>query len=51
MWRLQIVLATLLIAAGFSADIDYCARLDVSSVVPLLQRDADGLLRLRARGG
>jgi 2-phosphosulfolactate phosphatase len=35
-----------LMAAGFSADIDYCARLDVSSVVPLLQRDTGGLLRL-----
>ena len=31
-----------LMAAGFSADIDYCARLDVSSVVPLLWRDASG---------
>jgi 2-phosphosulfolactate phosphatase len=35
-----------LITAGFSADIDYCARLDVSSIVPLLQRDAGGLLAL-----
>jgi 2-phosphosulfolactate phosphatase len=35
-----------LMAAGFSADIDYCARLDVSSIVPLLQRDAGGLLTL-----
>ncbi len=35
-----------LVTAGFSADIDYCARLDVSSVVPLLQRDAGGLLAL-----
>jgi 2-phosphosulfolactate phosphatase len=35
-----------LITAGFSADIDYCARLDVSSIVPLLQRDAGGLLTL-----
>jgi 2-phosphosulfolactate phosphatase len=31
-----------LTAAGFAADIDYCARLDVSSVVPLLRRDAAG---------
>jgi 2-phosphosulfolactate phosphatase len=36
-----------LMMAGFSADIDYCARLDVSSVVPLLQRDAGGMLTLR----
>ncbi|GAG40501.1 unnamed protein product, partial [marine sediment metagenome] len=36
-----------LVTAGFSADINYCARLDVSSVVPLLQRDAGGLLALR----
>jgi len=36
-----------LVTAGFSADIDYCARLDISSVVPLLQRDAGGLLALR----
>jgi 2-phosphosulfolactate phosphatase len=35
-----------LISAGFSADIDYCARLDISSVVPLLQRDARGPLKL-----
>jgi 2-phosphosulfolactate phosphatase len=35
-----------LIAAGFSADVDYCARLDVSSVVPVLERDAGGLLAL-----
>lgn len=35
-----------LITAGFSADIDYCARLDVSPVVPLLQRDAGGMLTL-----
>ena len=36
-----------LMAAGFSADVDYCARLDVSSVVPVLERDAGGLLALR----
>ncbi len=36
-----------LVTAGFSADVDYCARLDISSVVPLLQRDAGGLLALR----
>lgn len=36
-----------LAVAGFSADIGYCARLDVSSIVPALQRDADGLLSLR----
>jgi 2-phosphosulfolactate phosphatase len=35
-----------LIAAGFSADIEFCARLDVSSVVPALGRDAGGLLQL-----
>ena len=35
-----------LVAAGFSADVDYCARLDISSIVPLLQRDAGGLLAL-----
>ncbi len=35
-----------LVAAGFSVDIDYCARLDVSSVVPMLRRDAAGLLTL-----
>ncbi len=35
-----------LIAADFSADIEFCARLDVSTVVPLLQRDAGGLLKL-----
>ncbi len=38
-----------LIAAGFSADVEYCARLDVSSVVPLLQRDANDLLTLALR--
>ena len=48
-----------LIAAGFAADVEHCARLDVSSVVPLLERDAsacvprlhrspDGALELRA---
>ena len=35
-----------LVAAGFSADVQYCARLDVSSIVPLLRRDAGGLLTL-----
>jgi 2-phosphosulfolactate phosphatase len=35
-----------LMAAGFSVDIAYCARLDVSSAVPLLRRDEDGLLKL-----
>jgi phosphosulfolactate phosphohydrolase-like enzyme len=35
-----------LIAAGFAADVEHCARLDVSTVVPLLERDASGLLRL-----
>jgi 2-phosphosulfolactate phosphatase len=39
-----------LTAAGFSADIHYCARLDVSSIVPVLQRDTDGLLTLRVMG-
>ena len=33
-------------AAGLGADIAYCARLDVSSAVPLLARDADGVLLL-----
>ncbi|MDP2673808.1 MAG: 2-phosphosulfolactate phosphatase, partial [Dehalococcoidia bacterium] len=36
-----------LIAAGFSADIEYCARLDVSTTVPLLHRDGEGMLALR----
>ncbi len=36
-----------LIAAGFAADVEYCARLDTSSVVPVLRRDATGLLTLR----
>ncbi|MEE8346140.1 MAG: 2-phosphosulfolactate phosphatase [Dehalococcoidia bacterium] len=36
-----------LIAAGFAADIEYCARLDASSVVPVLRQDATGLLTLR----
>jgi 2-phosphosulfolactate phosphatase len=31
-----------LIAAGLAADVEYCARLDVSTVAPLLGRDADG---------
>jgi 2-phosphosulfolactate phosphatase len=35
-----------LIAAGFAEDVEYCARLDVSSVAPLLGRDANGLLKL-----
>jgi len=37
-----------LIAAGFAADIEYCARLDASTTVPLLHRDNDGRLELRA---
>ena len=36
-----------LIAAGFNADIEHCARLDVSTTVPLLHRDGDGRLVLR----
>ena len=36
-----------LIAAGFAADIDYCARLDASATVPLLHRDEKGLPVLR----
>ncbi|MDO8615138.1 MAG: 2-phosphosulfolactate phosphatase [Dehalococcoidia bacterium] len=32
--------------AGLGDDVEYCARLDVSSVVPLLERGEDGLLRL-----
>jgi len=39
-----------LIAAGFNADIEYCARLDASTTVPLLHRDGDGLLALRPYG-
>src|SRR3989304_844573 len=39
-----------LIAAGFAADIEHCARLDASACVPLLHRDGDGLLALRAYG-
>lgn len=35
-----------LILAGLAADVEYCARLDTSSVVPLLSRDEDGLLTL-----
>ena len=37
-----------LIAAGFSADIEYCARLDASACVPRLHRSPDGALELRA---
>ena len=36
-----------LIEAGFETDVEYCAQLDVSSIVPVLNRDADGLLTLR----
>ena len=36
-----------LIEAGFETDVEYCAQLDVSSIVPLLHRGADGLLTLR----
>ena len=36
-----------LIEAGFEADVEYCAQLDVSSIVPVLHRDADGTLTLR----
>jgi len=36
-----------LIEAGFEMDVEYCAQLDVSSIVPVLHRDADGLLTLR----
>ena len=32
--------------AGLGADVAYCARLDLSSAVPLLARDADGVLTL-----
>ncbi len=35
-----------LIQAGLAADVEYCARLDTSSVVPRLSRDEDGLLTL-----
>ncbi len=37
-----------LAAAGLAADVDYCARLDISSVVPKLHRDGE-LLALRPR--
>jgi 2-phosphosulfolactate phosphatase len=33
-----------LIAAGFAADVAFCARLETSAVVPVLQRDGDGLV-------
>ncbi len=36
-----------LIDEGLDDDVAYCARLDVSSVAPLLERDENGLLRLR----
>jgi len=36
-----------LIAAGLAADIEYCARLDASTTVPLLYRDTEGLPALR----
>ena len=36
-----------LIDEGLGDDVAYCARLDVSSVAPLLERSEDGLLRLR----
>ncbi len=36
-----------LIAAGLTADVEYCARLDTSSVVPRLWQDDSGLLTLR----
>ena len=36
-----------LIAAGLMADVEYCAGLDTSSVVPRLRRDESGLLTLR----
>ncbi|HLC28053.1 MAG TPA: 2-phosphosulfolactate phosphatase [Dehalococcoidia bacterium] len=35
--------------AGFTKDVSYCARLDVSTVAPLLTRGEDGVLTLRAR--
>lgn len=37
-----------LIEAGFAADVERCARLDASDVVPRLGRRDDGLLALRA---
>lgn len=33
--------------AGFGEDVAYCARLDVSAVVPVLERDEGGVLLLR----
>ncbi len=36
-----------LIQAGLASDVEYCARLDKSSVVPRLSRDESGLLTLR----
>jgi 2-phosphosulfolactate phosphatase len=35
--------------AGFAEDVSYCARLDVSTVAPLLTRGEDGVLTLRDR--
>ena len=34
---------------GLGDDVEYCARLDVSDVVPVLRVDGDGLLVLRAK--
>lgn len=35
--------------AGFAEDVSYCARLDVSTVAPLLARGEDGVITLKAR--
>lgn len=35
--------------AGFAADVQYCARLDVSEVVPVLERGEDGVLVVRGQ--
>jgi 2-phosphosulfolactate phosphatase len=39
-----------LIEAGFADDVAYCARLDTTEIVPVLDRGEDGLLMLRAAG-
>jgi 2-phosphosulfolactate phosphatase len=36
--------------AGFGEDVAYCARLDVSDVVPVVERGEDGVLVVRAAG-
>ncbi len=36
-----------LVDIGLAEDVSYCAQLDVSTVAPVLERSADGILRLR----